>query len=86
MTLLLLVSGCAEVSESVEVAPRWYVYEAECADAAAVWEAPPGLVALTIRRPDSGGADFYIGGSVSADGLLSVTCTDDVSILYAVVE
>jgi hypothetical protein len=85
MTLLLLLLGCAS-PDDLEVHPTWYVHEAECVDSVATWAAPEGVALLTIRRTSPAGVSFYGSEGIDADGMLSVACTDDVTILYAVVE
>jgi len=77
--------GCAEPG-AVPVSLQWYSTEVECSNAAAVWEAPEDVVALQVRRREKNGWTYYVGGTVEDGGTLSVGCTDDVAILYAIAE
>lgn len=82
--LVMVMLGCAE-SSGDPVSLQWYSVDVECVESGAVWVAPPEVVALSLRH-HQGEALLYGGGTLAEDGTLSVTCTDDVHILYALEE
>lgn len=81
--LFLSALGCA-ASEGVPVTLQWYSVEVECVDDVATWSAPEGVVeSLQLRRHERSAWTYY-GGTLTDDGTLSVGCSDDVFILYAI--
>jgi hypothetical protein len=82
---VMAVLGCAEPTGD-PVTLRWYSVDAECVDGTASWSTSEDVVALSVRRSEREALVYYGGGTLAEDGTLSVTCTDDVHILYALEE
>ena len=85
LSVLALLSGCAEL-EDVPITLAWYATEVPCVSAVAEWVAPEGLVAFSYRAKERDLWAYRSGGTVSADGVLSVGCVDDISLVYALEE
>lgn len=83
-----LVSLCLVACNTAdrEVHPRWFVAEAACVGGTAEWEAPDGIVIVSAQvvQPD-GGVLLYAGNSFM-DNATSWGCTDDLTIVYAVID